>query len=369
MGSQKLLYKMIIEELKAKMDSGELQPNQLLPTELELARIYKVSRITSKRALEELEREGLIIRKRGVGSCVASQQYKNTSDSDTKIIAMVFPYKSAEGWVMDYVRGASDFLEANRCYLRIRCSDNQSDQMVLRQLVREPVSGIIYLPDSTIENEELLATMLYGGLPIVTIDKHYDGIDISSVTSDNRGGILQVMSYLIDAGHRNIGFFSCEPISRVTSVRDRYMAYCQSLVEHGLPLRDGLVMCFNYEEFQTKRVDETHLELVSEKLKRLMDEKITAVVAENDITALYLYLAAKNLGISVPDDLSITGFDDLPLLRQFDVNMTTIKQDFYGIGHKAAEILYNQIAGKEKGCVRYVQPVELLIRSTTKSLD
>lgn len=365
MGEQIPLYRKIKQELQTKIESGEYGPNSLLPTELELAEQYSVSRITSKRALEELEREGYILRKRGVGSCVIPQQARQNAAGDPRIVAMVFPYKAVEGWLMDYVRGASDFLESRRYYLSIRCSDTKPDRVVLRELVREPVSGIIYLPGSTIENEEILTGILYGGMPIVTIDSHYDGLDISSVTSDNHDGIHQVMKHLISLGHRSIGFFSSEPISRVTTVRDRYVSYCRSLVERKIPVRDDLVSCFDYEEYRNGGLDANHLELAAEKLKLLLDAGATAIVVENDITALYLYLAAGNMGVSVPERLSITGFDDLPLLRQFDVNLTTVKQDFYRIGQKAAEVLFDRITGRNTKCVRERMPVELLVRSTT----
>ncbi len=360
---RKPLYQTILDELRTKITSGVLQPNQALPTELELAELYKVSRITSKRAMEELEREGLIIRKRGVGSVVAPL-VERSGQSAGLLIAMVFPFKSAEGWVLEYVRGAADFLETRRCFLAIRCSGERPEHEVLRQLAHESVDGIIYYPDSTIENEELLATMSYSGLPIVTIDKYYDGIDISSVTSDNRGGMTEMVQHLVDIGHRKIGFFSIEPISRVTSVRDRYLAYCRTLAENEIVLNEEHVMCFTYNEFRNN-VDIDHLDLVEEKLKELLKTGVTAIVAENDLTALFLYVAARNSGKSIPADFSLTGFDDLSLLRQFSVSMTTVRQDPYGIGKKAAEILYDRITGRRKNCIHHVHPVALIVRNTT----
>lgn len=313
--------------------------------------------------MEELEREGLILRKRGVGSIVAPLA-ERAEQSGGHMIAMIFPFKSAEGWVLEYVRGASDFLEQRHCFLSIRCLGDRQEHEVLGQVSREPVDGIIYYPDSTIENEELLATMLYSGPPIVTIDKYYDGIDISSVTSDNRGGMRSVVQHLIDLGHRKIGFFSIEPVSRVTSVRDRYMAYCQTLAENGIPLDCEHVACFTYKEFQNS-IDIDHLDLVEDKMNKLLQRGVTAIAAENDLTALFLYVAARNTNRSIPEDFSLTGFDDLSLLRQFRVSMTTVRQDPYGLGAKAAELLHDRIVGRENGCVRYVHPVALVVRATT----
>jgi len=357
------LYQTILDELRAKIQNGSLSPGQALPTELELADLYKVSRITSKRAMEELEREGLISRRRGVGSIVSPAMERNESTAGL-MVAMVFPFKSAEGWVLEYVRGASDFLESHRCFLSIRCSGELTEREVLSQLVSERIDGVIYDPGSTIENEEILATMLYNGIPIVTIDKYYDGIDISSVTSDNRGGMEMAVQHLIDFGHRKIGFFAIEPISRATSVRDRYLSYCRTLVKNSIPLQENHTMCFTYDEFRNT-VDIDHLDLVEKKLLHLLSTGVTAIAAENDLTALFLYVAARNSGKTIPGDFSLTGFDDLSLLRQFKVSITTVRQDPYGIGRKAAEILYGRITGKEKNCVHDIHPVELVVRPTT----
>lgn len=360
---RKPLYQKILDELREKIRSGHFLPGQALPTELELAEQYKVSRITSKRAMEELEREGLILRKRGVGSIVTPPA-ERMDQAVGLMIAMVFPFKSAEGWVLEYVRGASDYLETRRSFLSIRCSGERMVHEVLGQVVREQVDGIIYYPDSTIENEELLATMLYSGMPIVTIDKYFDGMDISSVTSDNRNGMRQVVQHLVDLGHRKIGFFSIEPVSRVTSVRDRYMAYCQTLVENRIPLLEEHVSCFTYHEFRNS-IDFDHLDLVEEKMNRLLKTGVTAIVAENDLTALFLYVSARNTGRSIPEDFSLTGFDDLSLLRQFSVSMTTVRQDPYSLGAKAAEMIYDRATGRVHDCVRHVHPVDLIVRSTT----
>ncbi len=362
---RKPLYQKILDEMREKIQSGVLQESQALPTELELAEQYSVSRITSKRAMEELEREGLVIRKRGVGSIVAPTP-NHVEPAVGLMIAILFPFEAAVGWIHEYVRGALAFLETKRCFLSIRSSGDCRELEMFSQVLKEPIDGIIYYPYSTVENEALIAKMLYSGMPVVTIDKYYDGMDISSVTPDNKGGTGMIVQHLIDLGHQKIGFFSIEPVSRVTSVRDRYMAYCRTLVENRLPLRDDHVMCFTDSEFHNT-VDIDHLDLIEEKMNVLLQRGVTAIVAENDLVALFLYMAARNTDRIIPADFSLVGFDDLSLLHQFNVSMTTVRQDAYSIGFKAAEILYANITGREKKCVHHVQPVELVIRTTTAS--
>ena len=134
--------------------------------------------------------------------------------------------------------------------------------------------------------------------------------------------------------------------------------------ENGIPLDCEHVACFTYKEFQNS-IDIDHLDLVEDKMNKLLQRGVTAIAAENDLTALFLYVAARNTNRSIPEDFSLTGFDDLSLLRQFRVSMTTVRQDPYGLGAKAAELLHDRIVGRENGCVRYVHPVALVVRATT----
>jgi len=100
---KKPLYMQIFEHYRQKIINKELLPDDQLPTEMEMAEIFGVSRITTKRALEELERAGLIYRKRGQGSFVLGLYQKKVNEPGTKnVISMIIPATSmqAETWIM-----------------------------------------------------------------------------------------------------------------------------------------------------------------------------------------------------------------------------------------------------------------------------
>ena len=357
------MYQKILDDMRQRIVSGLLPPHALLPTEMELAGQYQVSRITSKRALEELEREGLIVRRRGVGSTVAVVPEKQERPV-VGSIGIVFPHLAMEGITFEYIRGAADYLEQHRCTLSIRRTGDRPEREALMELNREGLDGILYLPGSSQVDERIMATFVGISRPVVTLDKQLEGLGLPCVTCDNEGGMHAVVQHLIDQGHRRIAMFCIEPVSRCTTVRDRYLSYCRTLAENGIAFHNEHVVCFTQEEFD-RRIDTSHLELVVEKLARLLERGVTAIAAENDMTALFLHMAANKLGKSVPADFSLTGFDDLPLLRRFRLDLTTVRQDAYQIGYRAAEVLYGMLGGVMPEQMKHIVPCELVVRSTT----
>jgi len=357
------MYQKILDDMRERILSGLLPPHALLPTEMELAGQYQVSRITSKRALEELEREGLIVRRRGVGSTVAPLQEKQERQVAGSI-GIVFPHLAMEGITFEYVRGAADFLEQHRCTLSIRRTGDRPEREVLHELNQEGPDGILYLPGSSQVDERSLATFVSITRPVVTIDKQLEGLGMPCVTCDNEGGMRAVVQHLIDLGHRKIAMFCIEPVNRCTTVRDRYLAFCRTLADNGISHAGDHVVSFTQEEFDQK-IDTSHLELVVEKLSRLLARGVTAIAAENDMTALFLHMAANKLGKTIPADFSLAGFDDLPLLRRFRLDLTTVRQNAYEIGYKAAEVLYGMLDGETPDAMKFTVPCELVVRSTT----
>ena len=105
------LYIQIMDCLKEKIKNGEFQPNKRLPTEKELAEEFNVSRITSKRALEELEREGIIYRKKGSGSYLRHKAYNSANvgnvanSSRINVVALVIPFGEPMGGSVDIIQG------------------------------------------------------------------------------------------------------------------------------------------------------------------------------------------------------------------------------------------------------------------------
>lgn len=385
---QKLLYKQIIDYLKEKINSGEIQPNKKIPTEKELAEQFDVSRITSKRALEELCKEGLIYRVQGSGSFVTPREEKSepvkTIASSTfgqqKIISIVLPFKASMGKLVDAIRGATDFLYSKGYYLGVHNTsrDLHQEKITLTRLVKDGVHGIIYYPLSDSKNLEVMSALCMNNYPIVSIDKYFDSLPVSSVVSDNFNGGYMITSYLIRLGHERIAFVSDAHIEGATSIRDRYFGYCKALKDHNINIDHDIINIGFYDILKQQdpvlmnsarnnnyTIDKTYLSNI---VRNLLLQGVTAIQAINDDIGTYIEKVCLEMGVRVPEDLVITGFDNIELSEHVDVPLTTVAQDFYEIGKRAAEIVVEYIEGGRVECTKETIPVNVIERSSSGSL-
>lgn len=366
----KPLYMIIMDDLKTKILNGEFKADQQLPTEVELAEQSGVSRITSKRALIELEREGLIYRKRGSGSYVKKQENENylpdnhamnANSNPNPIISMILPYLATNE--LEYIQGASDYLDSKGYYLSIHNSnwDKNKEKELLLRVPKIGSSGIILYPLSTISNIDVLNALYWNDYPIVMVDQYIESLPVTSVVSDNTEGGYLAAKKLIDLGHERIAFVSSISIEYRSSVRDRYQGYCKALRDHQLPVDPELVITDFYREADEHSSNQFYKSMVS----RLLELGVTAVQAEHDHLAVDLLRSAIEMGVRIPEQLSIVGFDDHMISRLVEVTVTTIAQDSSEIGRRAAELIVQQIENREKKAQQVTIPVTLVERDST----
>lgn len=363
----KPLYALIIDDIKQKIEEGRYIVHQQIPTEMELADRFGVSRITSKRALLELERSGYIYRKRGSGSFVKERAGEaegrpiDKSGAPQRIISMILPYMVANGQ-LDYIRGATEYLETKGYYLSIHSSDwnPEKEKELLTRLPKHGFSGIILYPISSIHNMDVLNLQYIDQYPIVTMDQYYDSIPVPSVCSDNfRGGYIAAKR-LIELGHRRIAFVSSIGIEYRSSVRDRYFGYCKALKDGGLQSDAELVITDFYRQVSEENKEEFYAEMI----RTLLASEATAIQAEHDELALDMLRVCLALNIPVPEQLSIVGFDDEEVSRHFDVPLTTVLQNKYETGRRAAEVVIELIERRKPEEKRMLVPVVLQERQS-----
>lgn len=358
------LYEKIIKQLKDDIQKGILQENEKLPTEVELAKQFNVSRITSKRAMEELRIQGYIYRIQGSGSFIASRaKWQKSFEADTgkETIALVLPFDQSLGGMLETIKGASDICNSSNCILSIHSSHSNlnEEKELLKKLYRKGSLGIIHYPLSDVRNFDLIHKFYLDDYPIVTIDKYFEGIPICSVVSDNLQSECDAVKFLIKQGHKKIGFLSNVPIEDAHSIRQRYFGYCRALKEAGLPIDDSLIFldgfAYNNERDNQKKVTQ------------IMQTGMTALVCLNDYVASSFMREVINQGYRIPEDLSIIGFDDLDLASHLQVPLTTIAQDFYQMGKTAAELIL-ETNGNSSKRRQVVLPSRLIIRESTGKL-
>ena len=360
-----LLYEKILQDLKDRIRDGKLLPGDRLPTEMELAQKFGVSRITSKRALEELRADGIIYRVRGRGSFVADPRQREKAAEKVsgglnykKVIAFVIPFSCTSGGIIDTIRGASRVVTEKGYILDIKYSNNnlEEERGLLRTLYEKGVGGVIFYPISDRKNLEIMNTLSLNEYPMVSIDRYYESIPISYVVSDNQKGGYDMTKYLLGLGHRKIAFVSDNRIEDATSVRNRYFGYCKALKESGVDI--PLEFVKNGDLYGLQK--ETTIPI----LRELLEKGVTAFFCINDYVAIFVLQCLKSLKIDVPKNVSVTGFDNLDVSGIAYTPLTTVCQDMEKMGEVAAGYIIESI---EKGKCSYMEktvPVKMVVRES-----
>lgn len=242
-------------------------------------------------------------------------------------------------------------LASYRTILLNERTDAHLEQHVVELVNGGAVDGLAYL-------SAVLGTSLPGGgarpLPIVLLNRELDAAPVDTVVSNNRGGGRVVAEALVDLGHQRIGLIT-GPENTSTS-RERELGFREQLTALGVL----------YEE-QLRRVGEySHHSGYHGCLDLLAQEpRPTAVFAANDVIAFGALDAARRVGVRVPDELSIVGFDDIDMAGWEGFNLTTVRQPLAEMARAAANLLMERIASDEElPPRRRVFPVSLVRRDT-----
>jgi len=191
-------------------------------------------------------------------------------------------------------------------------------------------------------------------IPVVAVDPHTGRGDLPSVEGDSYGGALLAVQHLVELGHRRIGFLAGREDLRSASLRAA--GYRRALADAGLPHDPALTRAGDFELSTARRAAHSLL---------TADRPPTAVFAANDLSAIALLRTADELGVSVPDDLSVVGFDDIPEAARARPGLTTVRQPIQRLGVVATETLLALLRGDEPAGGTVQLPTRLVVRGTT----
>lgn len=191
----------------------------------------------------------------------------------------------------------------------------------------------------------------------ITTDMFIEGLPV--VLSENVQGAKDAVEYLYSKGHRKIGHIT-GPLNTIAG-GERHKGFCEQLKELELANTEYI------EEARQFTYDDGYA-AVNRLLNRVGEEHPTALLVSADIMAMGVIDALKEKGLSIPDDISIIGFDDLEMIRYVTPKLTTIRQNKEMLGMKIAESLYRLINGEELGAVVSRIPVMLIERESVKTL-
>lgn len=195
-----------------------------------------------------------------------------------------------------------------------------------------------------------------GEVPVVAVDPHAGPGDLPSVDSDNLAGAALATRHLIALGHTRIGFLGGRP--DLESSRLREAGFRKALAEAGLTPDPALV---RVAEYQRDGADAPTAAMLA------LPEPPTAIFAANDLSAMGILDTARRLGVRVPQDLSVVGFDDIPESAATEPPLTTVRQELQQLGAAAVDLLLRRLdgTGTEDDPAHVRLPTTLVERGTT----
>ena len=187
--------------------------------------------------------------------------------------------------------------------------------------------------------------------PIVSIDPLMSNPNYPSVHATNYQGAMDAMNYLLELGHTRIGFISGR--AELVSANRRLKGYRDALKKVGLPIDEELIACGDY-------TTDTGVICTQELLS--LDNPPTAIFASNDQAAMGVFQVSQKLGLRIPEDLSVIGFDNIMESRY--MKLTTVDQFIYQMGFVATQLLIKLINGEELDTQTYKMQTQLIIRES-----
>ncbi len=216
------------------------------------------------------------------------------------------------------------------------------EKVGLHAFVDHRVDGLLIATRGTQLGDEAIVAITQQGVPVVTVGRPVSGSDVDRVTADHWRGAYDVVTHLIALGHKRIGFIGVSPADGA-HLR-RYLGYVDSLRDHGIALREELVV--GPAEGPGYATEEDGYEGMM-RLANLA-KRPTAVFARNDYAALGALRAAHDAGLAIPGDVAIAGFDNLPMSAYTTPPLTTVEQPITEQGRLAAEFLIDRIEKRVK---------------------
>jgi len=279
---------------------------------------------------------------------------RGLASSKSYLLALLYDNPSPN-YIANVQKGAIDACRDSGYHLvvePVNMSEANVGEAVDLLLERLPVDGIILTPPLS-DDKDVIAILKRLKIPYIPVAPSVEDADVSSVKMDDVQAAYEMTEFLIRKGHRKLGFIKGHPEHSATNLR--YLGYIKAMEAVGLALNMEWVV---EGDFSFKSgVD------AAEKLLGLSDRP-TAIFASNDDMAAGGVSVASRLGISVPKDLSVGGFDDTPLAKILFPQLTTIKQPIYEMGHRAANLLIKPPKDQDR-LKTYCLDHKLIVRDST----
>ena len=352
---------LIHDAIAQAIAAGDYAPGQQLPTEKELVRSFRASRPTVARAMQRLVAEGVIERRAGSGSFV-----KRSASAATQLFGLIIP-GLGEKELMQAIcaQMAREAESRHHTLLWGDATDLPSDDLgnraieLAKRYVGMRVAGVFFAPvefasGKDAVNRKVVELCDASGVPVVLLDRdltvypHRSRYDLVGI--DNRRAMCTLVTQLIDHGHTRVEFVA-RPLSAPT-VTLRLAGYRDALRDAGIePSSNGVHFGDPDDRGFVRRI--------------LGSRRDRTFVCANDLTAARLMHTFEEIGVSVPDDVRVAGFDDVAYAHLLRVPLTTVRQPAQAIGSAAVRAMFERLSSPDTPGRDIFLPTTVVLRRST----
>ncbi len=298
-----------------------------------------VSAATRDRVEEQLRRHG----------------YTRRSGAARSEYVELVVHELESSWTLDLIDGVQSTARAAGHSVVLTISGDRhspADGWVEEVLRRRPAGVVLVFSDLAREHREKLSSR---GIPFVIVDPSGDpSPEVPAVGSANWSGGLLATRHLIELGHRRIAVVAGPPDMMCSLAR--VDGYRSAMAAAGLPISPDWLRC---GDFHTVSGERAARELLA------AAERPTAIFAGSDLQALGVLTVAQELGVRVPQDLSLVGYDDIPVCRWVNPPLTTVHQPLRLMGEEATRMVLRLAEGERPDTTRMDLAVHLVVRRST----
>ncbi len=368
-------YLTISREIESRINLGRLGDGKL-PSSRQIAEEHGVSIVTASRALQILRDKGLIRTVDRSGSYITRPESPPPTDSTTWamcIRASPGPWYHASVAV---TRSGFDALAVRFPGLRIDVESlNFPEPPPADELKRRVVSardagisGVFMLPsrrsrETAREDEVILNAFRTEGMPVVLLERnlrsHARLLEHDLVSVDDLGGGFRCTRHLLDSGRKRVAFITGSPTS---SHDDRMAGYFSAIHQDSVASGRAFAPIVIEEPPDLPR-KAAYQELAA----RVLSEAIDGLVCYQDYTAIGVIMELLIRGASVPDDVAITGFDDLPIGNSFAIGVTTYGFPSEAVAREAIRLIQRRIEEPDAAPIHVSVPGKLIVRESSGS--
>jgi len=277
----------------------------------------------------------------------------------SKIIGLIVS-DITNSFFTDVIDGIESVLSEHG-FTALLCDTRYSAEKEIRyisQMLEKRVDGIIVF--NTEAGDKALINKVKKIIPIVSVQSGFQGVDCINTTDE--AGAFEAVDYLIKQGHRKIAFLVYN--NKHLTVLNRMKGYLSAHRANGITINENYIIT---PRFISKSATNGGYCMAKELFNKYPE--VTAIFAYNDAIAVGVCLAANEMGLKIPDDISLIGFDDIEIASLINPKLTTVAQPLFDIGKSAAELLLKRIKEEKRSITQTILlPTNLVIRDSVRRI-